>query len=72
MPQPKVFRTEDMLTVPQFAKAIGMSRRFVYLLVEKGPTAGGVTAFRYGEKKGLQIPKEELHRYRESRRVIEV
>lgn len=60
-----------MLTVAQFAKAIGMSRRFAYNLVDRGPTEGGVTAFRFGGKKGLRIPASEMERYRMSRKVVE-
>ena len=69
MNTPKLFRRQDMLTVAQFAKAIGMSRRFAYLLVERGANHGGVLAFRYGDKKGLRIPVEEVRRYQELRQV---
>lgn len=72
MNTPKIFRRQDMLTVAEFAKAIGMSRRFVYNLVEYGPTEGGVLAFRYGEKKGLRIPAGEVERYKLERQVVEV
>jgi len=71
MTPPRIFRREEMLTVAQFAKAIGMSRSFVYQLVDKGPTEGGVLAFRYGEKKGVWIPKEEVGRFQRAC-VVEV
>ncbi len=51
MTPPKIFRREEMLTVAQFAKAIGISRRFAYNLVERGPEEGGVLAFRFGVQK---------------------
>ena len=35
----KVFKKEDMVTVPEFAKAIHVSRSHAYQLVEKGQAA---------------------------------
>ncbi len=67
----KIYRRQDMLTVAQFAKAIGMSRRCAYTLVERGPDEGGVLAFRFGIKKCLRIPVEELERYKADRQVVE-
>lgn len=58
-----------MLTVAQFAKAIGISRRFAYNLVERGPEEGGILAFRFGVQKCLRIPQEEVERYKAFRRV---
>ncbi|MHB8708779.1 MAG: hypothetical protein ACYC9I_07880 [Desulfuromonadales bacterium] len=68
----KVFKKEDMVTVPEFAKAIQVSRSHAYQLVEKGQAAGGVLAFRFGSSKGLRIPKGEIERLKQTRRVEEV
>jgi len=70
MNTPKIFRRQDMLTVAEFAKAIGMSRSFAYQLVERGPLEGGVVAFRFGYEKGLRIPGEEIERYKAARQVL--
>ena len=56
MDQPKTYRSQDMISVAQFAKTLGISRSFAYQLVERGPKEGGVLAFRYGDKKGYKIP----------------
>ncbi|MGE4544206.1 MAG: hypothetical protein AB7D06_08855 [Pedobacter sp.] len=72
MTPPQIYRRKDMLTVAQFAKVIGMSRSFAYQLVERGPQEGGVLAFRYGKTKGLRVPAEEVTRYQQERKVVEV
>lgn len=69
---PKAFKKEDMVTVPAFARAIGVSRRQAYNYVEWGPKNGGVLAFRFGRERALRIPKDEIERFRKSRVVEEV
>lgn len=64
-----VYKKATMLTVPQFARQIGMSRSYVYELVDKGPDHGGVLAFRFGESKGLRIPREEVDRLQQQCRI---
>lgn len=68
---PMVFDEKDMISVRNFAKRIGCSVRHAYNLVEKGPTAGGVLAFRYGVKRCYRIPKSEVGRFKKSRVVVE-
>lgn len=68
---PKVFRKDDMMKVPAFAKELGVSRRQAYNYIEWGPANGGVLSFRFGRKKALRIPREELHRMKQSRIVCE-
>jgi len=69
MLKPRVYRHEEMITVAQFAKAIGMSRRFAYNLVERGQREGGVLAFRYGDKRGYRIPMSEVERYKKEKKI---
>lgn len=71
MNTPKIFRRQDMLTVAQFAKILGIGRRTAYTLVERGVSEGGVLAFRFGEKKGLRIPVEEVERYKAESQLVE-
>lgn len=68
----KVFKRGDMVTVPVFARAIGVSRSYAYQLVDMGQAGGGVLAFRFGRSRGLRIPKDEIERFRKSRMVEEV
>lgn len=67
----KVFKREEMVTVAVFARAIGVSRRQAYNYVEWGPGNGGVLAFRFGRERALRIPREEIERFKQSRRVEE-
>jgi len=61
---PKIFKKQEMLTVPEFASRLGISRRHAYDLVARGQAAGGVLAFRFGVKRVLRIPLAELERMR--------
>lgn len=67
----RVFKREELVTVAAFAKAIGVSRRQGYNLVDLGPSNGGVVAFRFGRERALRIPREEIERFKESCRVGE-
>lgn len=67
----KVFRKEDLISVPEFARKIGVSRRQAYNYVDWGPHNGGVLAFRFGRTRALRIPIEEVERFKTSRRVEE-
>lgn len=67
---PRVFSKKELITVRELAKRLGCSRRHAYRLVELGPTCGGVLAFRFGVKRGLRVPVEEVERLRE-RCVVE-
>jgi len=69
MQNPRIFRRENMITVPQFARALGMSRRWAYEQIEKGQGGGGVLAFRFGGRGGLRIPQDELERVKRERRI---
>ena len=58
----QVFKKEEMISVSQFAKRIGVSRSFAYELCDKGPDQGGVVAFRFGAVRGMKIPISEVER----------
>lgn len=68
---PEVFKKDEFVTVPKFAKTLGISVRQAYYLVEFGVQNGGVLAFRFG-RRCLRIPKTEIERYKQSRIVEEV
>lgn len=72
MKEPKIFRKQEMVTVNEFARRLGFSRRHAYRLVELGKANGGVLAFRYGAKRALRIPLAELDRMRRECVVEEV
>jgi len=67
IPQP--LKEKDTFSVAEFARHLPCSVRQAYVLVDKGLSDGGVDSFRVGERNGIRIPKEELPRFRASRRV---
>ncbi len=68
---PSVFKKQDMLSVSDFARRLGISVRHAYNLVERGQSSGGVLAFRYGRRGGLRIPVTEIERLNDICRVEE-
>jgi hypothetical protein len=71
-PAPQIFRKQDMISVSEFARRLGFSRRHAYSLVERGQSGGGILAFRYGRRGGLRIPVTEIERLSNACRVEEV
>ncbi|GEM_PF-2252599 len=70
MQNPAVFKKDDLLTVPQFADHISMSRRWVYDQCDKGQANGGIFSFRFGGRGGLRIPRTELVRLKAERQIV--
>ncbi len=58
-----------MLSVSQFSRQLPCSVRHAYVLVERGSGNGGVKAYRFGGRRGIKIPKDEVGRFRDSRLV---
>lgn len=66
----RIFKKEEMLKVPQVARILGVSRRSVYNLIERGPANGGLLAFRFGTAHCLRVPETEVERFK-SASVVE-
>lgn len=69
MSQPLVFRKQDLLTVRQVADRLSVSHRYIYQLIERGPSHGGLMAFRFGNRRGLRIPCQDVERFKQQSRV---
>ena len=62
---------KEMISVENFARRVGISRSLAYQLVNKGPSEGGVEAYRFGQKRVIRVPAAEVQRFTASRVLVE-
>lgn len=66
MPQPQIFKREEMMKVARIAELLGVCRQHVYNLIDRGELA---PAFRFGGRQGICVPHTVVKAFKESSQI---